>query len=101
MRNVLEHRTGIARSSSLTIALLAGSCLSAGAQEIGDTAAGQRLAENWCSGCHVVSVTSQRSTSTGAPSFAAIAHMKSTTPMALKAFLQTSHGRMPDLHLNS
>ena len=99
MGNVLKRRIGIPRSSSLIIALLAGSCLSADAQEIGDTAAGRHLAENWCSSCHVVGVTSQRGTSTGAPTFTAIAQMKSTTPMALRAFLQTPHSRMPDLHL--
>jgi mono/diheme cytochrome c family protein len=67
MRNVLKRRIAIPRSSSLIIALLAGSCLSAEAQEIGDTEAGRHLAENWCSGCHVVGMTSQRGTSTGAP----------------------------------
>jgi hypothetical protein len=26
--------------------------------------------------------------------------MKSTTPMALRAFFQTPHNRMPDLHMS-
>jgi hypothetical protein len=38
-------------------------------------------------------------TSTGAPSFSAIAHMNDVTPMGLRVFLQTPHSRMPDLHL--
>lgn len=70
------------------------------AQEIGDTVAGERLARNWCGGCHVIGPGAEQGTSNGAPTFAAIARMKSTTPMALTVFLQTPHGRMPDLHLS-
>lgn len=69
-------------------------------QVAGDAAAGQRLAETWCAACHVVGAQQPSGTSNGAPPFAAIAQMKSTTPMALRVFLQTPHGRMPDLHLN-
>ena len=49
--------------------------------------------------CHVVSPTQQGGSSSGAPPFAAIAKMKTATPMGLRVFLQTPHGRMPDLHL--
>ena len=69
------------------------------ARGVGDAAAGRQLAEAWCSNCHIVSVGQQRGTSTGAPTFAAIAAQKAITPMALRAFLQTPHQRMPDLHL--
>jgi mono/diheme cytochrome c family protein len=86
-------------SSSLIIALLASLCVPAVAQEIGDIAAGRRLAENWCSSCHVVDASSRQGVSSGAPTFSAIARMKSTTPMGLRAFLQTPHSRMPDLHM--
>ena len=68
-------------------------------QTAGDPAAGKTIAEGWCSACHVVSPMQQGGSSTGAPPFAAIAKMKSATPMALRVFLQTPHGRMPDLHL--
>jgi mono/diheme cytochrome c family protein len=68
-------------------------------QDDGDPAAGRALARRWCDTCHVVDQQQQRGTSTGAPTFAAIADMKSATPMALRVFLQTPHGRMPDLHL--
>jgi cytochrome c len=68
-------------------------------QDGGDPAAGRALAQRWCDTCHVVDQEQQRGTSTGAPTFTAIASMKSTTPMALRVFLQTPHGRMPDLHL--
>ena len=70
------------------------------AQSKGDPAAGQRLAERWCSGaCHISGPTSQRGTSSGVPTFAAIARMPSTTRMSLSVFLQTPHAGMPDLHL--
>ena len=87
-------------SSSLIIALLACTCVPVVAQEIGDIAAGRRLAENWCGSCHVVDASSRQGVSSGAPTFFAIARMKSTTPMALRAFLQTPHSRMPDLHMS-
>ena len=86
--------------SSMIIAILASSCVPAVAQEVGDIAAGRRLAENWCSSCHVVDASSRQGVSNGAPTFPAIARMKSTTPMALRAFLQTPHSRMPDLHMS-
>ncbi len=70
------------------------------AQEAGDTAEGHKLAETWCSACHVVGPTQQRGISNGAPTFAAVARMKSTTVLSLHAFLQTPHDRMPDLHLS-
>jgi mono/diheme cytochrome c family protein len=95
-----RRRNGTITSSSFIVALLASLCGPAVAQELGDIAAGQRLADNWCSSCHIVGANSQRGTSTGAPPFSAIARMKSTTPMALRAFLQTPHSRMPDLHLS-
>jgi hypothetical protein len=34
------------------------------------------------------------------PTFTAIASMPSTTPIALRVYLQTPHARMPDLHLS-
>ncbi len=68
------------------------------AQHQGDPVAGQRLAERWCSGaCHVIGPTSQRGTSSGVPTFAA---MPSTTQMSLSVFLQKPHAGMPDLHLS-
>lgn len=65
-----------------------------------DVAAGRRLAESWCSSCHLVGPGSARGVSSGAPTFAAIAGQKSTTVLSLRVFLQTPHGRMPDLHLS-
>jgi mono/diheme cytochrome c family protein len=81
--------------------MVAGFCSGVSAQEIGDAAAGQHLAETWCSTCHVVSPAQQRAACTGAPDLAAIASLKSTIPLSLRALLLTPHDRMPDLHLSN
>ncbi len=69
------------------------------AQEIGDIENGRHLAETWCSSCHLIGPSAASGTSNGVPPFAVIARMKSTTILSLRAFLQTPHARMPDLHL--
>ncbi len=84
----------------LAASLLAAPLCSVAAQDIGDVTAGGKLAETWCSGCHVVDPTAQRGSSNGAPTFAAIARMNSTTHLSLRVFLQTPHSPMPDLHLS-
>jgi mono/diheme cytochrome c family protein len=83
----------------VTIVLAAWGC-PARAQEVGDVAAGRHLAETWCGSCHVAGPESARGVSNGVPTFAGIAAMKSTTTLSLRAFLQTPHARMPDLHLS-
>lgn len=91
------------RSASLLLAgllLLGVASGRACAQELGDVAAGRTLAEKWCSSCHVVTSSQQLGTSTGAPTFFAIARMKSTTRLSLRVFFETSHDRMPNLHLS-
>jgi mono/diheme cytochrome c family protein len=70
------------------------------AQGTGNPAADRHIASDWCSSCHVVSPASKRGSSNGAPTFTAIAGMKSTTAMVLKVFLQTPHSGMPDVHLS-
>jgi mono/diheme cytochrome c family protein len=99
-KKFLRGRIAVVTSSSLIAVILIRSCLPAFAQEIGDVSAGRRLAENWCSSCHVVGAATQHGSANGVPTFPAIAAMKSTTPMALRVFLQTPHGQMPDLHLS-
>ena len=85
---------------TLAAAVLAALPFAVAAQEIGDVAAGAHLAATWCSSCHVVTPSARAGASTGVPTFAAIAHMSSTTPISLRAFLQTPHARMPDLQLS-
>ena len=86
--------------AALSTILLAACVRQADAQEIGDIAVGRRLAETWCSSCHLIDASPGRAVSNGAPSFTAIAGMKSTTILSLRPFLQTPHAQMPDLHLS-
>ncbi len=65
-----------------------------------DMAAGQKIAETWCSTCHAITATPQTRSSDGVAGFAAIAAMPSTTEMSLAAFLNTPHGRMPNFMLS-
>jgi mono/diheme cytochrome c family protein len=101
MKASKQRRSRFVAMLFLGAVLLAGSVSQLTAQEIGDAAAGRTVAETWCSTCHVVVPTPQSATSTGAPTFAAVARMASTTQMSLRVFLQTPHGRMPDLHLST
>jgi len=58
---------------------------------------GHTLAQAWCSSCHAVekfAIPLDR-----APAFTAIAAMKSTTPLAIRVFLQSSHEPMPNFIL--
>lgn len=61
---------------------------------------GHRLARRWCVTCHAVEPPPATGRAGGAPSFAAIARMPSTTAMSLHAFLQTPHPRMPNYILS-
>jgi mono/diheme cytochrome c family protein len=91
------------RHASIWVGACAGLALlgqQAPAQEIGDAPVGHQIAQTWCVNCHVVEPTQAQASSTGAPPFAAVAAMKSATPMAFRVFLQTPHERMPDLHLS-
>ncbi len=63
-----------------------------------DTAAGERLARQWCANCHVID-GSPRSTTVpqGPPSFRSVAQQ--LNPDQLRTFLTRPHGAMPDLAL--
>ncbi len=102
-----EGSTSLSRGSRgrlrpLAVLLVADllSATGAMAQASGDAAAGNYLAQRWCSTCHVVNPAQQSGSAAGAPTFEAIAHMKSTTRLSLHAFLQTNHGQMPDFRLS-
>lgn len=58
--------------------------------------AGHKLAEAWCTACHVIDA--QHGTAQGAaPDFVAVANMHSTTELSLKVFLQSNHANMPNI----
>ena len=84
----------------LVLSLLIASAPPPRAETAGDPAAGRRLARTWCGNCHAF-VGTTHATSTGAPSFSAVAANRSMTPATLRAFLRHRHDRMPDLHLSN
>ena len=105
MRDLMTSKRGSRLPAGFAVLLI--SCVAvvpnagpAKAQNVGDAAAGRRLAQAWCANCHVFPGSTQAQT-TGAPSFSAIAENQAMTPPALRAFLQTPHNRMPDLHLGN
>jgi mono/diheme cytochrome c family protein len=61
----------------------------------GEPQAGRAYALKNCASCHMVS-PQQSPPARTAPSFQAIADMRSTTEMSLHAFLSTPHPRMPN-----
>jgi cytochrome c len=65
----------------------------------GDPVQGRAIAERWCASCHLVSSRPVGPAGDGAATFQSIADRTSTTALSLRAFLQTPHGRMPDLNL--
>ncbi len=78
------------------LAVMAGAV--AAAQEMhGDVAAGRHLAEHWCASCHQL----EGSAKEPAASFPQIARMPSTTALALRVFLRTSHPTMPNVALTT
>ncbi len=83
------------RSLAWSASLLLASNAFAFGQQVGDPAAGKRLAEATCLGCHGAQNTTHK-----APAFSSIAGMPSTTVQSLDVFLRTSHPTMPNLILS-
>jgi mono/diheme cytochrome c family protein len=84
-----------ARSIAWSALLLAATASSAFSQELGDPDSGERLAALNCAQCH-----GAVDTPAGAPAFATIASMPSTTADSLNAFLRSPHATMPNLVLS-
>jgi mono/diheme cytochrome c family protein len=63
-----------------------------------DAANGKRLAERWCSSCHVVS-SEQLQASADVPSFSAIARQPGFDAGRLALFLLDPHPKMPSMSL--
>ncbi len=63
-----------------------------------DASNGKRLAELWCSACHVVTV-SQRQASADAPPFEEIAKRPNFSERGLATFLLDPHAKMPNMNL--
>jgi mono/diheme cytochrome c family protein len=79
---------------------LSGATATSGLAQEGSSsiASGRKIAETWCAACHEIDLRRPEK-ATAAPSFAQIARLPSTTPLALRVFLQTSHQAMPNYQL--
>jgi mono/diheme cytochrome c family protein len=63
-----------------------------------DASNGERLAELWCSSCHVVTIN-QRQANADAPPFEEIAKRPTFTERGLATFLLDPHAKMPNMNL--
>ena len=64
-----------------------------------DARRGLEIARAICAGCHAVERGNLRSINPNAPAFSAIAGWPAMSEFALRAWLQSSHPRMPDIVL--
>jgi mono/diheme cytochrome c family protein len=65
-----------------------------------DAERGHQLAQRWCSGCHIVEPSPAAARADGIPSFRAIAALPQNSTERLRAAMNPTHGRMPDLSLS-
>ena len=81
--------------------LLAGLAGLAAAQELpGDPQAGRTLAITECAACHEVETGAQGGMLPDPPGFQRLADNPAMTALALRVFLRTPHGDMPNLILS-
>ena len=66
---------------------------------LADPENGRRLAERWCSACHVIT-TSQERASADVPPFSTIARARSFNAQQLAFFLLEPHPKMPSMSLS-
>ena len=64
-----------------------------------DVERGRQLALRWCSGCHAVERAPAEARADGVPTFPAIARQPDVSVERLRAAMNPTHGRMPDLSL--
>jgi mono/diheme cytochrome c family protein len=64
-----------------------------------DAMNGERLAQRWCSACHVVAVN-QRQANADAPPFEEIAKRPHFSESGLVTFLLDPHAKMPNMNLS-
>jgi mono/diheme cytochrome c family protein len=62
----------------------------------GDPSAGREIAESWCGECHDVEPGGM-DVYAGVPAFQTLADTPAFTETALRAFLRSPHGDMPDV----
>jgi mono/diheme cytochrome c family protein len=93
----MDHK----RLIPIALMVAAGTLLEAPAfaQELGDAARGWKLAFGSCAVCH--GIRNGRKSSSGAPTFSAIANVKGMSAMALNVALLSSHRSMPNIVLDT
>ena len=64
-----------------------------------DAMNGERLAQRWCSACHVVA-SDQRQANADAPPFEEIAKRPNFSKSGLTTFLLDPHAKMPNMNLS-
>ena len=93
------NRTADSRAARRIAAMLAAATLLAATQAAaGDAGAGRRLAEQWCTGCHLIGPADRGSDT--APPFTAIAADPQKDPEHLRTWLATPHTEMPAMPLS-
>jgi mono/diheme cytochrome c family protein len=80
-------------------AVLIASVATTNAAFAADTAIGERLAKRWCAACHVVAAD-QRSGTTQAAPFSAMAKTPGLDAGKLALYLLLPHPKMPDMNLS-
>lgn len=85
------------RQAIVGILLLAAPVNAAFAQELGSPARGLVYAKERCADCHAVDLQTKTSPVRSALTFNKIANTPGMTPMALTAWLHSSHDTMPNL----
>lgn len=90
-------KNGLVSALFLNLAVISTSA--AAGELLGDPTAGQKLAEDVCSACHVIASDQTSTTNVDAPVFSDLAKMPRVTALSLRVFLETPHDVMPDLHL--
>jgi mono/diheme cytochrome c family protein len=66
----------------------------------GDADAGKRIAQQWCSACHVTGKEKRGKGSDAAPSFVGLAQKPVKTEAYLKAWIANPHPPMPNFNLS-
>jgi len=86
----------IGRAGCIAAPLLA-VILAAGAARAGDTAEGRRIADHWCSSCHVA--TNLSGGTDAVPTLESIAKDRRRSPEWVRQWLSDPHPPMPNLNL--
>jgi mono/diheme cytochrome c family protein len=92
----MKRQMGIKALAAASVIAISG-CSGSYAQEVGNASRGETYVRQNCADCHAVDRQTSQSPDRNAPRFEAVANTPGMTPMALAAWLNTSHPTMPNL----